>query len=328
MSRQGTFFALCSFHPRGRLVPLLMALSLTVFVGCSGDKAPNKEKGHAKKDAPSKEAGGKGGGQVVAVDDSLSIDGAVKAPEAKPVDRKVIYTATLQLQVENFAAAEEDLMALVEQHKGLLEKSEVDAQPGSPRSGRWRVRISPDDLPAFRKAAAKLGVAEQNRLDSQEVTEEFYDLLEQIKNKDRELESYRRLFEQAKGVPDIIAVKKELDRTQAELDRLKGRHKLLQNMTGLTTVNIWLHERGAYIPDDSPDFGTSAGRTFSGSFGALVKFGRGTALVAVAVAPWLPLLLVALLPLFIWRRRLRAAALKLSSSPLPVLESANPDEHT
>ena len=44
----------------------------------------------------------------------------------------------------------------------------------STRSGHWRIRIPPDNLATFRKAVAKLGEAEKNNLDSQEVTEEFY----------------------------------------------------------------------------------------------------------------------------------------------------------
>jgi hypothetical protein len=285
--------------------------------GCSGDKRKaDKSTGFVLDDIASseqaidgkaKEAGGKA---------------APNAPQAKAVERKIIYTATLRLQVEDFGKAEDELLLLVEEHKGLLEMSNIEARPGASRSGQWRVRIPPENLSGFRKAAAKLGEPEQNNLDSKEVTEEFYDVIEQIKNKDKELESYRRLFEQAKGIPEIVSVKRELDRVQSELDRLKGRHKVLENLTGLATVTVWLWERGAYTPEESADFGTSAGRTFSGSLGALIKFGRGVALVCVALAPWLPVLLVVILPLFFWLRRLRRSA--ALPSPIPVLDSSTP----
>jgi hypothetical protein len=205
--------------------------------------------------------------------------------------------------------------------------SDLTSRSGDSRSGQWRVRIAPEKLPAFRKAAAKLGEAEQNNLDSKEVTGEFYDLVEDIKSKEKELESYRKLFEQAKGVPDILAVKKELDRTQSELDRFKGRFQVLKDLTTLTTVNIWIHERGTYVPEETPAFSTSAGRTFSDSLGALVKFGRALALFTVALAPWLPLVVILSLPgLIAWRRHRRAVPHRTGDSSLPVLEMAKPAE--
>lgn len=302
--------------------PSRMAITLILIgstTGCSGDK----EKAFTERARKNEKT-------ISVVDDSASgaerepaVRRAIDPQPAKAVERKVIYTATLKLQVENFATAEEKLSDLVEEFKGILEMSEVTARLGSPRSGHWRIRVAPENLSDFRKAVAKLGEPEQNQLDSQEVTAEFYDVIEDIKSKEKELESYRRLFDQAKGVPDMIAVKRELDRTQQELDRLKGRHKVLLNLTGLTTVHIWLHERGAYVPVESPDFGTSAGRTFSDSLRALTRVGRFLALFAVALVPWLPILLVPVVFLIIWVRRWRRS-LNVTPAPLPILEASAP----
>jgi hypothetical protein len=290
--------------------------------GCSGDKVKHKE----GKQAPESKAADKHEEVEKAPDMQGEKEPAGKPAQAqKAVERKIIYTATLRLEVENFGTAEEKLLELVEQNHGLLEKSDAKAQRGSSRSGHWKVRIPPEHLTAFRKSIAKLGEPEQNELNSREVTEEFYDLVEQIKSKEKELESYRRLYEQAKAVNDILAVKQGLDKSQEELDRMKGRHRLLQNLTSLTTVDIWMKERGTYTPEESPDFRTSAGRTFSDSLDALARFGRALALFAIALAPWLPVLLVVAVPLYLWwRHHRRMAALKSQPSQVPVLESAGP----
>jgi hypothetical protein len=287
--------------------------------GCSGkDKGKEGDMHEAKmKKAISDKGAGKARDRL----EEPADEKAAQAPAGKKVERRIIYTATLRLLVEDFGKAEEQLQNLIEESQGIVEMSDLTARSGSSRSGQWRVRISPEKLPAFRKAAARLGEAEQNNLDSKEVTGEFYDLVEDIKSKEKELESYRKLFEQAKGIPDILAVKKELDRTQNELDRFKGRLQVLKDLTNLTTVNIWMRERGTYVPEEKPDFGTSAGRTFTDSLGALVQFGRAVALFAVAVAPWLPLVVVLTLPgLVAWRRHRRASPHKTADSSLPVLE--------
>ncbi len=241
------------------------------------------------------------------------------------IERKVIYTATLKVIVEHFDKAEDALLQLVEDHNGVLEMTEVTIRTGSPRSGKWRVRIPPERLTAFRKAIARLGEAEQNNLDSKEVTEEFYDVVEQMKSKEKELETYRRLYEKAKEIPEVILVKKELDRVEDELNRLKGRHRVLKDLTDLTTVNITMRERGAYVPEDSPDFGNNIGKTFSGSLSALATFGRGVTYFLVALAPWLPLVLLVIVPVTIKIRRWRAEARKAAEA-IPILEVTGPTE--
>ena len=58
------------------------------------------------------------------------------------------------------------------------------------------------------------------------------------------------------------------------------------------------------MPDASPSFGTTLGRTFEGSVDVLVGLGKGLVLAAVALVPWIPLL--AIIGLLIWwlvRRR-------------------------
>lgn len=318
----------------------LCRLAITLLLignagGCSGKKSSSQKGGGDKKDDKKDERSA----HLTALDSSgpeeepgqppmaaKEVGGKIKQQGDKAVERKIVYTAVLRLQVEDFTAAEKELLRLVAEFQGRVEMSDIAARTGTSRNGHWRVRISPDNLAGFRAAAAKLGEAEKNNLDSQEVTEEFYGLIEDIKNKEKELESFRRLFEQAKTIPDILAVKRELERVQQELDRMQGRHKLLENLTSMTKVDIWLWERGAYIPDENPGFKTNASRTFSGSVRALVEFGQTVALIAVALTPWLPVLLVVALPFFILWRRQRRAAPKTPPAPVPVLEQPGPAE--
>jgi hypothetical protein len=228
--------------------------------------------------------------------------GANKKP-ALPIDRKVIYTATVKVEVEDFPKAEEALLRLIEEHKAQLEKSEATGSRGSSRTGYWKVRIAPGQLAAFRKAVLKLGEAEQNNLDSQEVTEEYYDLEVRIKNQEARVARIRERYKDAKSFADLDTNDEKLAKATDDLDRLRGRKEVLENLTTMTTVHVHLRERGVYVPEESPDFGTSVGRTFSMSLGALGQFGKWLVLVLVALVPWLPVLLAISLPFLIWWRR-------------------------
>jgi hypothetical protein len=63
---------------------------------------------------------------------------------------------------------------------------------------------------------------------------------------------------------------------------------------------------------EAATFGMRAGKTFEESWGALRGFGEGLALLGIALAPWLPVILVAGIPVWYswrqWRKQVRTAA--------------------
>jgi len=242
--------------------------------------------------------------------------------------RKIIYRATLRLTVEDFAKAEERLTELVASHKGYIVQSELSGSPGSPRSAHWKVRVPVARFDVFRKAAVKLGELDRSNVDSQDVTEEFHDLKARIKNREADEESLRKLYDKADGkMENILTVRRELQSVRLEIEREQGRLNLLQKLTEMTTVTVHLHERGAYVPTESPTFGDRVSRTFSGSWESLVSLGQWCALVLVGLTPWLPLIALLAISLWFLRRRIRqsASALLTTRTPSPpVTESGGP----
>jgi hypothetical protein len=227
-----------------------------------------------------------------------------REPAEDKAARKIIYTATLRIVVDDFAKAQERLAELVADHKGYVIQSETSGTPGTPRSGNWKVRVPVDQFELFRKATVHLGDLDRSSVDSQDVTEEFYDLKARIKNREADEESLRKLYEKADGkMENILAVRRELQNVRLEIEREQGRLNLLHKLTEMTTLTVHLHERGAYVPAESPTFGNRAGRTISDSWDSLVGVGQWFALVVVALTPWLPV--IALIGLALWTLRRR-----------------------
>lgn len=223
--------------------------------------------------------------------------------------RKIIYTATIRLIVEDFTKAEEDLITLVKNQKGYVISSEVTGTPGTPRSGQWKVRVPVERFEEFRAEAVKLGKLERSAVDSQDVTDEYYDLEARIKNKKVEEARLIQHLEKSTGkLEDILAVEREISRVRGEIERQQGRLQLLAKLTAMTTITIFINERTGYVPAEAESFGTTVSHTFENSLGALTEFGKNLVLLAVAIAPWLvPLAVVALPVGGIWRWRKRAA---------------------
>jgi hypothetical protein len=89
------------------------------------------------------------------------------------------------------------------------------------------------------------------------------------------------------------------------------------NLVALATVNVSLRERKGYVPPESPSFGKSIARTFSGSLDMLSAFGQTIVLVGVALAPWLPVIAIVAIGgwLFFRRQRRRPVAVAEREPP-------------
>src|SRR5262245_51592556 len=100
------------------LLVIVVALSGTCLgCGCSKSMGPSKEwKSKEKMGEPA------AGGQAGKDDQGRQV--------TDKIPRKIIYTATINMIVEDFAKADRDLIELVKVHKGYVINSEVTGSPG------------------------------------------------------------------------------------------------------------------------------------------------------------------------------------------------------
>jgi len=252
-----------------------------------------------------------------------------KGGEKAVSPRKIIYTADVRLTVEDFAKAEQQLEELLDAHKGHIVKSAIQGSPGARRSGEWKVRVPVESYRKFQAALIKLGELQSSTLDSQDVTEEFYDLETRIKNRLAAEATLRGMYDKAKTIQEMIPINDKLREVRLEIEREQGRLHLLAKLTAMTTVTIHLQERGKFVPPEAASFGTRVDRTFSESTGALGQFAEGVALLAVRLAPWLPLIAVVAVPSwFLWRRhqrRVGAIVTLAEAAPPPRSQGPSPE---
>jgi hypothetical protein len=87
-------------------------------------------------------------------------------------------------------------------------------------------------------------------------------------------------------------VERELSRVRGEVEQMQGRLRFLANRTELSTVTIEAMEWHDYKPPVAATLQTQLGRTFFNSVENLSEFGRFLLLFTVALAPWLPLMVL------------------------------------
>lgn len=220
-----------------------------------------------------------------------------KAPAgASTVPRKIIYDARVELLVDSLSTAEQAVFDLIREHNGFLAESDQSSVTSTQRRATWKVRVPVDHFQAFLNAVCRLGEVKQNHLGSQDVTEEYFDVEARIRNKQEEEKRLLKHLSDSTGkLEDILAVERELSRVRGEVEQMQGRLRLLADRTELSTITIEATEWKDYKPPIAPTFPTQLGRTFFNSVDNLFSFGKAMAMVAVALLPWLPLILVGLL---------------------------------
>ncbi|MCI0458252.1 MAG: DUF4349 domain-containing protein [Gemmataceae bacterium] len=239
---------------------------------------------------------------------------AAGGQEAAP--RKLIYTATIELIVEDFDWAEEELTRLVQEMKGYVAASDLQGERGVPRSGQWTLRVPVAQFDALVAALTQLGEARRNKRDSQDITENYYDLKERLKTFHIEEEGLRKLYQEkapTSKLEELAVLRRELTQIRAQIEEMTGKLKRWDNQVELATVVVTIRDRKDYVPPMVPDFGGSVGRAFEGSIHAMVSVAKGLVLVVVALAPWLVVLGVLGAP--VWWRLWRTYKARPSTSP-------------
>jgi hypothetical protein len=166
-----------------------------------------------------------------------------------------------------------------------------------------------------------LGIPVTNAVDSQDVTEEFYDLKARIDNKKTLEQRFIVLIQQANGrFEEVIRLENELSRVRGEIERMEGSLRRLADLSSLSTVTVTLREEQNYVPPQAPGFGGQVSATFGQSIQILLTVGRFLVLTAVALGPWLPFPLAALVAFRFWRKRTDRAL--PSVEPIPPTPAA------
>ena len=280
----------------------VVPLALLLVVGCGMAAEHSRD----KSDAP----------QAAAVDESESMNtalaGAAKLPDEKPQDatatRKIIYTAHVDLAVEQFDGVLTKVKEMVAQHGGYIANHSRSAETGSNRYGSWTVRIPVDNFDVFMEGATSLGDVIEYRIDSREVTAEYVDIQGWIKNKQLERDRLQELLnntERVAKLKDVLDTERELARVQGEIESYQGRIRQFDNLVALTTIHLNIRQIHDYVPPEAASFGTLARRSFDASWLAMQRTGQAVALFGVALAPWLPLIIVAIVVLRLGWKRLR-----------------------
>ena len=199
-------------------------------------------------------AGGAGGSGT---DTTQGYTGAVGAPEPNPdafdaapsklgpLDQRVIKTGDLPVEVArgDFQKALNDSVAIADGYGGFVLSNRQEGEGAD--SGVLVIRVPAGRFEEAMRAFQDIGDVEGQNITGQDVSEEFVDLQARLRNFVAQEEVLLRLMDRSQSVSDTIRVQSQLQQTQLEIERIRGRLRFLDDQTAFSTITVHLAEVGA-----------------------------------------------------------------------------------
>lgn len=141
----------------------------------------------------------------------------------------LVYTARLNLSVYETAKSLDVVESLAREAGGYLVVRDDQSITIRVPAARFRGVLS---------GVTALGDVLARNVEVRDVTEEYYDLEIRLRNQEAVLARLQELLRRAENVEAALKVEAELSRVATEVERMKGRLKLLRQLIAYSTITV------------------------------------------------------------------------------------------
>ncbi|UFT99742.1 DUF4349 domain-containing protein [Radiobacillus kanasensis] len=231
-------------------------------------------------------------------------------------NRKIIYTANLELEVKDYQTALSTIEDDVFSTGGYIVESSSYREEEN-LQGTITVRIPQEKFRDFLTTVEETGTKLVNKsVNGQDVTEEYVDLESRLASKQVVEKRLLQFMEKAEKTEDLLKISSDLAMVQEEIEQIKGRMKYLDNKSDLATVTIQLIETSVNIPGiekDSLNTWEKTKEQFMNSVNGIIGFGSGLFIFIIGNLPVLLLVGLFSLGAFILYKKVKKAQRNESS---------------
>jgi hypothetical protein len=153
--------------------------------------------------------------------------------------RILTWGASLSIEVRDVDAAAQHAEDMAKKYDGRVESKSERGEEYM----RLILRVSTRSLSSAIGDLESLGKVTRRSISSRDITEEYIDVDARLKNMIVLRDRLKQLLEKADEVKDVLAIEKELNRVQADIDSLEGRFKALKGQVDLATIDLTLERK-------------------------------------------------------------------------------------
>ena len=172
-------------------------------------------------------------------------------------DKKIIKTASLNLEIKKYNEWNSSLKEKVKQLGGYIAQEE-QTQSEYKIENTLTIKIPVDQFDnAINQLSTTVEKVNEKKITSQDVTGEVVDTKSRLEAKKQVRQRYMDLLKQAKNMEDILSVQSEIDDIQEEIESADGRINYLTHSAVFSTINLTFYQvlNPSAIDTDKPSFG-------------------------------------------------------------------------
>jgi hypothetical protein len=267
----------------------LLLAALVLVAGCSGaglgadsqagpDRSVDGGAGAAVERA--------GGGTSGAAEET----GGESDPVAQARSRQLVYTATVELRVDDYERTRSRLDDAAERRDGFV--ADASARRNTAPGGNYTTatvtyRVPAEEFEGFLAAVNGSGAVVSAERSTEDVTDQVVDLEARLRTLRAQRDRLRTLYERANTTEEVLAVERRLSEVQTEIERAEARKAALERQVALSTVTVRIEEPRPGAPPEGAWYDTPLVAAFLASVDGVVVTLRALAVAGAYAAPYL-----------------------------------------
>jgi hypothetical protein len=178
------------------------------------------------------------------------------AGTASAIERMVVYSANLEIAVEQPESVMQTIIKMAEDAGGFVVNSnlyQTYTESGSVPRASLTVRVPAGELDSIMDAIKALtpdpeeDVISEN-VSGQDVTAEYTDLESRLRNLEAAEAALVKLMDEAKDPEDVLNIFDELTYYRGEIETVKGRMKYLEESAALSAISVDITPKASLQP--------------------------------------------------------------------------------
>jgi len=181
----------------------------------------------------------------------LADDGS--AASALPADRKIIRDANITMEVEDVEISYDNMLRLLLTYGGYEATRDMRSNSNGYPTVSATLKIPAQKLDSFLADIKKEGETISSNINSNDITDYYYDSKIRITTLEKTLENYYGFLENAKDVDEQLRVTRYINDITQEIEQLKGTIKRWDALVDYSTVILNLYRPyEAPVPESEP----------------------------------------------------------------------------
>lgn len=228
---------------------------------------------------------------------------------------KLVRTASMQVQVEDVEAGAADVRRLTVAAGGMVVSENSTAVPSGAGKGSvdkdgsrsvLALAVPSDALDRVLDDVGKLGTTVNRSSSSRDVTATYVDTQSRLTTMRAGLDQLRALLAKTTALDQVVTLETEISRRQADLDAMQAQLNALDKKVAMSTLTVTLVTAAQVVVAEEDGAGFLGGLRHG--WAAFLTTVGGILTVLGAVLPFVALLALLGLPVYVWLRRRRAGA--------------------